>query len=352
MIKNKIYLSDLDKITQIGIPYKLLINKKIMITGAVGLIGSYLIDLLMYYNQKYNTNIKIIAISRSEERIKTRFSDYINNQNFSYFIQDISEPINYNLSVDYIIHLASNADPATFKDDPVGTIKGNVFGLYNLLEYARLNQISRLLYVSTGEVYGQASSDIKEFNEEYSGYVNPNVTRSCYPNSKRCSETLCVSYTDEYHVSTVIARPSHIYGPTMNKRDSRVYAEFIRNVLANEDIVLKSLGKPIRSYTYVADCVSALLYILLLGKDKEAYNIANKNSIVSIRELAEKIAKIGKRKVIFDIPEDSNANNNPMQCGVLNSNKLECLGWHGIYDIDEGLNTTINILKEVNDEKR
>ena len=352
MINNQNYLNDLAKITKIGIPYQELTNKKIMITGACGLIGSYLVDLLMYYNEKYDTNIQIVATSRSEKSIKNRFNEYLNNHCFSYLIQDISEPINYDKPVDYIIHLASNADPASFKEDPVGTIKGNVFGLYYLLEYARLHNVSRVLYTSSGEVYGVADQNIKEFKEEYSGYVNPNNSRSCYPNSKRCAETLCASYTDEYHISTVIARPSHTYGPTMTNHDSRAYAEFIRNVLNDEDIVLKSLGKPIRSYTYVGDCVSALLYILLRGKDKESYNVANENSIVSIRELAETIAKVGHKKVVFDIPENNDTtNNNPMQCGILNTDKLKSLGWHGIYDITDGITTTINILKEVKNEK-
>ena len=132
----------------------------------------------------------------------------------------------------------------------------------------------------------------------------------------------------------------------MTKSDSRVYAEFIRNILNDEDITLKSPGNQIRSYTYVADCVSALLYILLFGEDKNAYNIANPESILSIREMAEIIAEKGHKKVLFDIPDGVDMNANPMQCGVLNSSKLQNIGWKPMYNSEKGFNNTINILKE------
>ena len=132
----------------------------------------------------------------------------------------------------------------------------------------------------------------------------------------------------------------------MTKSDSRVYAEFIRNILNNEDITLKSPGNQTRSYTYIADAVGALLYILLAGEDKNAYNIANPNSILSIREMAEIIADIGNKKVLFDIPKDVPTNANPMQCGVLNSDKLQSIGWTPKYDSREGFINTIKILKE------
>lgn len=350
MINSKTYQEEIEKIIKMDIPFEKLDNKKVLITGATGLIGSFLVDTLMLYNKLNNKNIKIVATSFREEGIKNRFKDYIGNKNFTYFTQDITKPVTYQEEVNYIFHLASNADPRSFKTDPVGIITSNVIGVYNLLEYAKEKNVERLLYTSSGEVYGQADSSIKEFVEDYSGYVNPTNPRSCYPNSKRCAETLCVSYSEEYNINTVIARPSHVYGPTMTKKDSRVYAEFIRNVLNGEDITLKSKGDTIRSYTYVADCVSALLYIMLLGEDKEAYNIANKNSIISIKELAETIAGIGNKKVLYDIPKEVPSNDNPMKCGVLNANKLETLGWHALSDFKTGITSTINILKEANND--
>lgn len=347
MIENsKTYLEDVLCIAGSDIPFNKLKNKSVMITGACGLIGSFIVDVLMIRNNTYHDNITVIAFDRDLEVIKGRFPNYLDNSNFKYIYQDVNLPLLYHEKVDYIMHLASNAHPALFKSDPVGTIKANIIGLLNLLDYAKDNHVQRVLYTSTGEVYGEADLSIKSFEENFSGYVNPDLARSCYPSSKRCAETLCVSYSEQYDVSTVIARPCHIYGPTMTKNDSRVYAQFIRNVLNDEDIVLKSEGKPIRSYCYVADAASAFLYILLCGEDKNAYNIANQKSIVSIREMAEIIALIGDKKVVFDIPKDT-TNNNPMQCGVLNATKLENLGWRGIYSIKKGYENTLKILKEL-----
>lgn len=344
MIESKTYREDLSYVANLDIFDKLK-NKSIMITGACGLIGSFLVDAIMMHNKLYNDNVTVIAYDFKEEFIKNRFLNYINDANFKYVCQDVNLPLDYNEKVDYIMHLASNAHPALFKTDPVGTIKANIVGLLNLLEFAKEKKVQRVLYTSTGEVYGE-KDDVTEFREDDLGFVNPTLYRSCYPNSKRCAETLCVSFSEQFKISTVIARPSHVYGPTMTKSDSRVYAEFIRNILNGEDITLKSLGNQTRSYTYVADAVSALLYILVLGEDKNAYNIANPNSILSIREMAEIIAGIGNKKVLFDIPKDIPDNANPMQCGVLNSDKLQSIGWVPKYNSREGFFNTIKILKE------
>lgn len=346
MIESKTYKNDLVYVANLDV-FEKLKNKSIMITGACGLIGSFLVDAIMMHNELYNDNITVIAYDFKEEFINNRFPNYLNNSNFKYICQDVNLPLDYKDKVDYIMHLASNAHPALFKTDPVGTIKANIIGLLNLLEFAKNKNVTRVLYTSTGEVYGE-KENVKEFKEEDLGFVNPTLYRSCYPNSKRCAETLCASFSEQYGVSAVIARPSHVYGPTMTKSDSRVYAEFIRNILNNEDIILKSPGTQTRSYTYVADAVSALLYILVFGEDRNAYNIANPNSILSIKEMAEIIANIGNKKVLFDIPKDTPTNANPMQCGVLNSDKLQSIGWIPKYDSKEGFLNTINTLKELN----
>ena len=174
----------------------------------------------------------------------------------------------------------------------------NFLGIKNLLDYAKENKVERVLYVSSGEVYGKTE---EELTEEASGYVDMLNPRSCYPISKRASETLCISYMKEYDVDVVIARPCHIFGKP-GEKDNRVFAQFIRNIENNEDIVLKSEGKDIRSYCYINDCVKALFKILLEGKKGEAYNISSE--AISIKELAEIVAKIGNKKVVCEIPKE------------------------------------------------
>ena len=132
----------------------------------------------------------------------------------------------------------------------------------------------------------------------------------------------------------------------MTENDSRVYAERLRNIINGEDIILKSEGKQIRSYTYVADCAKAFLYILVNGESKNAYNIANPNSITSIRNMAEVIAKVGDKKVIMELPKEKVAVN-PMQCGVLNSDKLSSLGFKAEYDIKTGYSHCVTILRDL-----
>ena len=209
---------------------------------------------------------------------------------------------------------------------PVEVVKSNIKGIENLMEYGLKHGMKRFLYGSSGEIYGEG--DGRVFTEDYSGYVDSTSPRSCYPSSKRAAETLCVSYAVEYGADVVIARPCHIYGPYFTEQDNRVYAQFIRNVVRNEDIVMKSTGKQFRSWCYVVDCASALLHILLKGENCQAYNIADESSNISIRELAEMVATIGKCKVIMELPADNEkAGYNVVKKSVFSTKKLESLGW-------------------------
>lgn len=205
-------------------------------------------------------------------------------------------------------------------------MKANLMGVCHLMDYGLQHDLRRFLYVSTGEVYGEG--DGRVFTEDYSGYVNSMSPRSCYPSSKRAAETLCVAYAEEYGVDAVVARLSHVYGPHFTESDNRVYAQFIRNVLRNEDIVMKSTGEQFRSWCYVADAVKGLLYVLLKGQKGDAYNVADASSNISIRQLATMVADIGGRKVVIDVPEQAERKGyNPVTKSVFSTEKLESLGW-------------------------
>lgn len=204
--------------------------------------------------------------------------------------------------------------------------------------------MKRFLFVSSGEVYGE--SDGRIFTEDYSGYVDCMSPRSCYPSSKRAAETLCVSYMSEYGAGVVIARPCHTYGPDFSENDNRVYAQFIRNALRGEDIVMKSTGSQFRSWSYVVDCASAILYILLKGKNGEAYNIADEASNISIRELAEITASMVGRKVVMEVPDETERKGyNPVSKSVYSVEKLKTLGWQPVTSIKDGIRKTINHLQ-------
>jgi UDP-glucuronate decarboxylase len=341
------YLEDLEYVCSLPLPWEKFENKRILITGSTGLICSFLIDVLMVRNNKYNSNISIYALGRSNISAQKRFGEYFTNNNFFFIEQDVCNPIKIDSDFDYLIHGASNAHPRSYTVDPVGTMLSNFTGMYNVLEFARKMNNTRVLYISSGEVYGEAKIDDDIFDEDYSGYINSMNFRSCYPNSKRAAETLCVSYTHQYNVDTVVVRPCHVYGPTMTSKDSRVISEFIMSVLSSNNIVMKSEGLQTRSYCYVADAVSAILTVLLIGRKGEAYNISDNESVLSIKTLANLIANIGNQQVIINLPKDTaNSGFTPITKTLLSTEKLSKLGWNSKTNIESGIKKTIRILKD------
>ena len=334
------YKEDILQIFKQDLPWEKLSGANILVTGATGLIGGCLVETLMMNPKR---DYQVYASGRNEDRARKRFEDFVGDPAFHFVKHDVMQPLESDVCFDYIIHAASNASPNFFANSPVEVIKSNIDGVANLMDYGLSHGMKRFLYVSSGEVYGEG--DGRVFIEDYSGYVNCATPRACYPSSKRAAETLCVSYAAEYGADIVIARPCHTYGPYFTEQDNRVYAQFIRNVLRGEDIVMKSTGEQFRSWCYVVDCVSALLHILLKGVSGEAYNIADADSNISIKELAETVAAIGGRNVVFDIPDaDEKKGFNVVEKSVFSTEKVVSLGWHSMSHIKEGLKKTIGEL--------
>lgn len=332
MAKISLYHQDLAKVANL-LPT---LCGNILVTGSTGLIGGCLVDLLMHYSQ-----CNVYALGRNNQRASKRFNEYRENNRFHFLQHDICAPLDLDIDFDYIIHAASNASPNFFQQQPVEVMRSNMEGLCHLVEYGIHHNMRRMVYVSSGEVYGECSDSV--FTETSSGYIDILSPRSCYPSSKRAAETLCTSYCQEYGCEIVIARPCHTYGPFFTESDNRVYAQFIRNVLRGENIVMKSLGQQYRSWIYVADCAAAILLLLDKGQSGEAYNVANDESNITIRQLAEKTAAIADRKVIIDACEGGNTT--PISHAVFSTQKLESLGWHPLFTIEEGLRHTINAMR-------
>lgn len=312
----------------------------ILVTGATGLIGSCAIDVLSVLNKEFCANIKIYALGRNKNKIESRFG-----KNVIPVEQDIINPLDKKIEYDYIIHAASNADPKSYALQPVETILTNVLGNKNILDYCAGHLNTKMILTSSFEVYGELKGqDI--FLENMSGIIDQTVLRNGYPESKRCSELLVRSYVDEYGVDAIIARLPSVYGPTMLESDSKAHAQFIRNALNGENIVLKSKGEQTRTYCYVLDVVSALFKLLCAGKDGEIYNVSNENSIASIAEVAKTCAEIAGTKVVFDLPSEVEAKgfSRSRNC-ILDNKKLKDLGWSGKYSLREGLEETLEYLR-------
>lgn len=321
-------------------------QKRVLITGATGLIGSCMADALLLANEECGANIEIYAAGRSESGMRARFGAAMDDPRFHFVAYDACKPVNFDFTVDYIIHAACSAHPMAYAADPVGTMQANLIGTMQLLEYVKTCPGARFLFLSTGETYGENPEFPEGFSEDSHGYVNPMNPRSCYPESKRAAETLCASYAKQFGVEALVARLCHVYGPTITASNSRADAQFLRNALAGEDIVMKSAGSQIRSYCYAADAVSAILTILEKGVSGEAYNVANRTSVHSIREYAQLLADHAGVQLVFDLPPEAERQGySAVTRAVLNPAKLEGLGWMPRTSLSEGLKHTLETLR-------
>lgn len=344
---SEMYENDLSLIISSIPDYTSLFKKSILITGSNGLICSAIVDFLMFLNIRHDAKIDVYASGRNLTKLKNRFCTYTENRYLHLLAYDVMDPLELNDEVDYIIHGASPANPGQYGKIPVETMLINIEGTNNVLKFARDNKVKRLLYISSSEVYGK-KNDGKKYSEDDYSYVDVLNPRACYPCAKRACETLCAAYGSEYEVDSVIVRPGHVYGPTMTEKDNRASSQFPKDILEGRDIVMKSRGEQLRSYCYVLDCVSAILTVLLKGTTGEAYNISNKNSVVTIREMAEAFAKAGQKKVVFELPtEDEKRSYNLMDNSSLDATKLELLGWKGLFDLKTGTKHTLEIIKEI-----
>ena len=339
------YLDDIEAVSSLDLPWEKLAGTSILVTGATGLIGGCLVEVLM---SKPQFNYSVYASGRDEKRFWRRFAPFAHDKRLRFIKYDVSEPLSSDLCFDYIIHAASNASPNFFASKPVEIVKSNVFGVSHLIEYGINHGMKRFLYVSSGEVYGEGNG--RPFTEEDSGYVNCATPRACYPSSKRAAETLCVSYADEYGADVVIVRPCHVYGPHFTESDNRAYAQFIRNVLRNEDIVLKTSGEQFRSWCYVVDCASGILTCLMKGEVCGVYNIADPRSSIQIKELAHLVANAAGGKVVRHNADTIESKGyNVVQQSLFSIDKITDLGWHPQTPISEGIRKTLQLLvSEVN----
>lgn len=343
---NAYYQMDLEKVVSAKIDWKKFQGKSFLVIGASGMLGTFLIDCLMKQNIEKNFNISIFAMGRNSQKLEERYSDYKEHPNFNICVGDVTKPIELSQTIDYVIHGASNTHPKAYSNDPIGTIMTSIQGTQQVLEFAKNNDASRVLFLSTVEIYGENRGDIDAFTEEYCGYIDSNTLRAGYPEGKRASEALCQAYIKQYDIDIVIPRLSRIFGPTMLTSDSKASSQFIMNAVNQEDIVLKSEGNQYFSYCYVADAVYGMLYLLLNGEKGEAYNIANPIFNLTLKDLAMNFADFVETKVIFDLPDFNEAlGYSKATKALLDITKIEKLGWNPLYTLEQGIEHTIKIIR-------
>ena len=331
------YLEDLDSILSIkGIDS--LKGKRVLVTGATGLIGVHLVDSLIRLGQ-----VKVLAVGRDANKARTRLGEYFEHPDFKFIEQDVMTPFAKDLDADVIIPLASNTHPLAYSQYPVETILINVKGAENALELARRNGAT-VLYPSTVEVYGNSSGQ-GSFAESDTGKLNLSTSRSCYTESKRVCEAMCQSYLSEYGVVSKIVRLPRVFGPTMLVSDSKASSQFIKKAVSGEDIVLKSKGEQFFSYIYVSDAVSALLYVLINGQSGEAYNVSSEGCNVHLKDFARICAECCGKSVVFELPSTVETRGYSVaDRAILNSSKLEALGFTARYGMKEAIERTVALL--------
>lgn len=338
---------DLDIIFSNPIDWERFRNQTVLVTAATGRLGIYIVEALVKADIDFNLNMRIIAHARNHNKLVKMLGETLLLPNVSELNQDITAPINIDGDIDFIFHTAGLASPRDFTYSPVDTLWGHVQGTRNVLELARQKKSKGVFYVSTVEIYGEWKSD-EPISENDMGPVKCDIARSCYPEAKRLCETMLASYQEQYGVPYFGVRLCHTFGPGISLTDGRAFSEFLACTAKGEDIVLHSDGSAVRTYTYVADAVGAMLLVCTKGETNQFFNVAATDNQISIKELAELTAKLdptGKSKVVYDNKEQA-LKFLPFKLGIMNTEKIERLGWKAKVSTEDAFRYTFEYIRQ------
>lgn len=320
-----------------------LLSRRILITGATGLIGQSLVKTAIA------CGMEVLAVVRNLEKATRQFGK---DSSITYIKSDIVDLPIRNLNVDYVIHAAANTSSKAFVEEPVDIIEQSIQGMMRVLEFARVNKVKSLVYLSSMEVYGIQHTDEK-IDESHSANLDPLNVRSCYPESKRLCENLCAAYFTQFGVPAKVIRLTQTFGPGVQYDDRRVFAEFARCAIENKDIVLHTKGDTKRVYLYTEDAVQAIFTVMHKGAAGEAYNAANEDTYCTIYEMACLVAEKCARnniRVIIQEEDVSRFGYAPVLRMNLNTNKLQALGWRAETGLEQMFKLMIKDMSRQSDQ--
>jgi nucleoside-diphosphate-sugar epimerase len=316
-----------------------LAGKRVLITGASGLLGAYMTEVLLALPDR---PAAVVALSRDGTKARRRFAHHANDLVLRILAGDVSRELDDPEPFDFILHAASQASSKLYATDPVGVLEANTTGLRLLLERARRDGAQGVLFLSSGEVYGQTQA--YPIAETDYGYLDPATVRACYGESKRMGETLCVAWAHQHGVPAVIVRPAHIYGPGIDLTDGRALSDFVADILARRDIVIRGDGLATRAYSYIADATEGFFTVLLKGTPGRAYNVGDEAGEIAIRDLAARLVALADQdlEVVTAAREAGDGYmTSPIQRHCPSTQRLRGLGWTPRTPLAEGLARTL-----------
>ncbi len=321
-------------------------GKHILITGATGLIGSILAKCLLDLNERHRLGMHLTCPVRNREKAGRVFGTNDGNIDFPVIALERIDGLHTAAPVDYVVHLAAPTASKYFIEKPVETFNAVAGITGTLLDAALKWKVKNFVYVSSLEVYGSILDDTTAVTEEMQGYINPIDTRSSYPMGKRAAECLCHCYSREYGLRTSIARLAQTFGAGVSADDNRVFAQFARSAVNHRDIILHTTGELSRAYCYTTDAVAALLYIMLSGQAGEAYNVANPDTYISVKDMAHFIQKNFAGDIAVETVPQEGCGYSPTTKLRLDISKTEQLGWQPQLDLKEMFRRLIAHLTE------
>ncbi|TSC96028.1 MAG: UDP-glucuronate decarboxylase [Parcubacteria group bacterium Athens1014_10] len=354
-MRNSIIESDLHYITNENLPWEMFNGKTVLVSGASGFLPAYMVETFLYLNETRQSNIKVIGLVRNIKKARERFIFYKGNKNLKLIIQDVCEEIKINENIDYIIHAASLATPKVFQENPVGVLSPNVIGTANLLKLAVEKKVKNFLFFSTSGVYGYVDQSSYPLKEDCFGSLNPADIASCYLESKRMGENMCIAWMHQYGVPVKIVRPAITYGPGVMLNDGRSFADFISNIVNKQDVALFSDGKAIRNFCYIADATLGFFIVILKGEVGQAYNVATDYEISIIdlvKTLVEKVFPERKLKVVMKADDSKKYLRMDFPRTTVDITKLKALGWKLNFPIEEGFKRTVKSIEESNNIRK